>query len=92
MGVFNTDFRDIVISSSFDLGVPKSDAIFAVSGNNTRRVEPHNAPTIINAVFNFPNFWDGRARNIFNGVNPFGELDRQSGVFVQASGVINPVP
>jgi len=30
---------------------------------------------MINAVFNFRNFWDGRARNEFNGVNPIGDLD-----------------
>jgi cytochrome c peroxidase len=39
---------------------------------NTRKVEPRNTPTNINAVFNFRNFWDGRANNTFNGVNPFG--------------------
>jgi hypothetical protein len=30
---------------------------------NTRKVEPRNTPTNINAVFNFRNFWDGRANN-----------------------------
>jgi len=30
---------------------------------------------MINAVFNFRNFWDGRARNEFNGVDPIGNLD-----------------
>ena len=39
---------------------------------NTRKVEPRNTPSNINAVFNFRNFWDGRANNTFNGVNPFG--------------------
>ena len=29
-------------------------------------------PTMINAAFNFANFWDGRANNIFNGIDPFG--------------------
>ncbi|MGZ8214541.1 MAG: hypothetical protein ACXWTP_08585, partial [Methylosarcina sp.] len=28
--------------------------------------------TTINAVFSFANFWDGRANNIFNGVDAFG--------------------
>jgi cytochrome c peroxidase len=27
---------------------------------------------VINAVFNFRNFWDGRASNVFNGADPFG--------------------
>ena len=39
---------------------------------NTRKVEPRNTPTNINAVFNYRNFWDGRANNNFNGFNPFG--------------------
>ena len=30
---------------------------------------------MINAVFNHRNFWDLRAQNLFNGVNPFGKRD-----------------
>ena len=37
-----------------------------------RKVEPRQTPTTINAVFNFRQFWDGRANNQFNGVDPFG--------------------
>ena len=55
-------------------GPPPRDE-FAVAGVATRRVEPRNTPTVINAVFNYRNFWDGRANNIFNGVNPFGSRD-----------------
>ncbi|MGL5081153.1 MAG: cytochrome-c peroxidase [Microcoleaceae cyanobacterium] len=54
---------------------PEPDAVFNVNGLNTRRVEPRNTPSVINAVFNFRNFWDGRAQNDFNGVNPFGSRD-----------------
>lgn len=54
---------------------PSADSSFTVKGVMTRRVPPRNAPTTINAVFNFRNFWDGRANNIFNGVNPFGPRD-----------------
>jgi cytochrome c peroxidase len=39
---------------------------------NTRRVTGRNAPTAINAVFNFRNFWDGRANNEFNGQDNWG--------------------
>jgi cytochrome c peroxidase len=42
---------------------------------NTRRVEPRNTPSVINAVFNHRQFWDGRADNVFNGVNHLGERD-----------------
>jgi cytochrome c peroxidase len=48
---------------------------FQVGGIATRKVEPRNTPTVINAVFNFRNFWDGRANNVFNGVSPFGRRD-----------------
>ena len=37
-----------------------------------RRVEPRNTPSVINAAFNFRQFWDGRANNVFNGNDPFG--------------------
>jgi len=47
---------------------------------NVRRVEPRNTPTMINAVFNHRNFWDMRAQDLFNGVNPFG--DRDPGAFL----------
>ncbi len=49
-------------------GVP----LFNVGGIAVRQVEPRNSPTVINAVFNFRNFWDGRANNVFNGLDPFG--------------------
>ena len=43
--------------------------------NNLRRVTGRNTPTVINAVFNDRSFWDGRAQNDFNGLNPFGARD-----------------
>ncbi|MEW5727671.1 MAG: cytochrome c peroxidase, partial [Pseudomonadota bacterium] len=51
------------------------DPIYHVGGENTRRVEPRNTPTVINAAFNIRNFWDGRATNVFNGSSPFGRRD-----------------
>jgi cytochrome c peroxidase len=53
---------------------------FSVGGINTRQVEPRNTPTMINAIFNFRNFWDGRANNVFNGRNPFGPRDPTAGL------------
>lgn len=58
-----------------------ADPVFRASGANTRRVEPRNSPTVINAVFNFRNFWDGRAEFVFNGVNPFGLRDPNARVY-----------
>ena len=48
---------------------------------NTRRVEPRNTPSVINAVFNHRQFWDGRAENVFNGVNHLGQRDPNASVF-----------
>lgn len=62
-----------------------SDPIFNVGDIHTRRVEPRNTPTVINAVFNHRNFWDGRANNIFNGSSPWGERDPDAGVWVKTS-------
>ena len=35
---------------------------------------------MINAIFNFRNFWDGRANNVFNGVDPFGRRNEDARV------------
>jgi cytochrome c peroxidase len=64
------------------------DPVFEVDGIDVRRAEPRQAPSVINAVFNFSNFWDGRANNIFNGSSPFGDTDPDAGVWVDAGGVL----
>src|SRR3989442_745506 len=74
-GVRNFNFTNVIVGNAADAGISVTDPIFSVNGVNVRRVEPRNTPTMINAVFNFRNFWDGRARNEFNGVNPIGKLD-----------------
>jgi hypothetical protein len=62
---------------------------FHVNDINVRQVEPRNTPSVINAVFNFRNFWDGRANNIFNGVDPFGSRSVDARIYeVQGSGVV----
>ena len=38
-----------------------------------RRVTGRNTPSVIAAVFNQFNFWDGRANPVFNGYDPFGK-------------------
>jgi len=80
-GVFPTLFGDIIVGSVQEITTPIGQGMggdpagFQVGGVNVRRVEPRNTPTTINAGFNHRNFWDGRANNIFNGVNPFGRRD-----------------
>ncbi|MEH2437098.1 MAG: cytochrome c peroxidase [Nostoc sp.] len=69
-GVANTKFVGVIPGSSRDLETSEPDPVFKVGGINVRRVQPRNTPTVINAAFNFRNFWDGRAQDIFNGVNP----------------------
>lgn len=65
---------------------------FNVGGILTRKVEPRNTPTVINAVFNFRNFWDGRANNVFNGNNPFGDRDPDARVLdLRTDGSVVPV-
>jgi cytochrome c peroxidase len=59
---------------------------FRAGSLNVRRVEPRNTPTVINAVFNFRNFWDGRAQNDFNGVNIHGARDPQAAVYMSQIG------
>jgi cytochrome c peroxidase len=77
-----TDSNDVVSSQGIH---HPNDAVdpfgFFVAALNTRRVEPRNTPTVINAVFNHRQFWDGRAENIFNGVNHVGQRDPNAKVF-----------
>jgi len=49
---------------------------------NTRRTTGRNTPSTVDAVFNFRNFWDGRAQNVCNGNNPFGSRDGQAHLMV----------
>ncbi|WP_392532977.1 cytochrome-c peroxidase [Nostoc sp. C117] len=74
-GVFNSEFVDVTPGNAVDQVKYLPDPVFNVGGKNVRRVEPRNTPTVINSVFNFRNFWDGRAQEIFNGVNEFGLRD-----------------
>ena len=72
-GVFRLDFVDVAPGSAVDkVSGAISDSPFQVNGADVRRVEPRNTPTVINAVFNHRNFWDGRANFYFNGSNPLG--------------------
>jgi cytochrome c peroxidase len=84
-GTFNGAFISAVpaIVRTDVCATPDSGNPFHVGGAFVRKVEPRNTPTMINAAFFFRNFWDGRANNVFNGVNPFGRRDRQATVWVQ---------
>jgi len=77
-GVTLTKFIDIVPGSAVDKVEVQPDPVFNVKGTNVRQVTERNTPSTINAVYNFRNFWDGRAQNEFNGVNPFGSRDKDA--------------
>lgn len=75
-GVASRQFANVIPGFPVDLTKYLADPDgFQVNGANVRRVEPRNTPSVVNAVLNFRNFWDGRAQNDFNGVNPFGARD-----------------
>ncbi len=74
-GVKLAKFVAVVPGNAQDQVTVQPDPVFNVNGVNVRQVTDRNTPSTINAVFNFRNFWDGRAQNIFNGVNPFGLRD-----------------
>jgi cytochrome c peroxidase len=67
---------------------PKNPAADECIPNHTepfvdqRRVTGRNAPTVIGAVFNRDNFWDGRANHTFNGLDPFGATANAGGTLV----------
>ncbi|WP_437758205.1 cytochrome-c peroxidase [Sorangium sp. So ce1389] len=74
-GIASHTFVGTERGQSVDLGAARPDSVFHVGGVNVRRVEQRNTPTVINAVFNLRNFWDGRAQASFNGVNGWGDRD-----------------
>ncbi len=83
MGVFFTLFDRVRPGLAVDEGSSLPDPIWNFYNIlNVRRVEPRNTPSVINAVFNFTNFWEGRANPHFNGQNPFGDQDLNAAVFV----------
>ncbi|GBE91300.1 cytochrome-c peroxidase [Nostoc cycadae] len=80
-GVFNSEFVNATPGNPVDQVNFLPDPVFNVNGTNVRRVEPRNTPTVIDSVFNFRNFWDGRAQEIFNGVNQFGLRDPNAYIY-----------
>lgn len=59
-----------------------------VRGLLVRQVTVRNAPSVINAVFNFRDFWDGRASNIFTGRTPAGDSDSRANVLVNRGALV----
>jgi cytochrome c peroxidase len=97
-GVHATNFVNVVPGNGND-GVtvinPDSDGFTIANtqsgSSNTRKVEPRNTPTVINAVFNYRNFWDGRAQNDCNFLNPFGARDNDPTHHLYQTTLVNGV-
>jgi cytochrome c peroxidase len=100
-GTFAANFNDVIPGVNGKDGRADDDCTivspdpfgFHLNNINVRRVEPRNTPTVINAAFNHRNFWDGRANNIFNGVDPFGNRNPGARVIEMqgANAVLIPV-
>ena len=72
-GVIRSNYKGLTANAQENCTTTFPDTgPFNVAGHSVRQVEPRNTPTVINAVYNFRNFWDGRANNFFNGLDPFG--------------------
>ncbi len=91
-GVFRRNFNDVVPGNAVDdcTTIPDPNG-FSVGGINVRRVPPRNTPPAVNAVFNFDNFWDGRADHVFNGATPRGAGAADTPIFQVIGGVPTPV-
>ena len=89
-GVVGLTFVDVADGSAVDVGAESVAGLFTLGGLKVRQVTSRNAPTVINAVFNLRNFWDGRASNVFNAATPFGSADARAGVLVAAGDTLAP--
>ncbi len=95
-GVRRAAFVSVVRGSAVDTVTPVWDPVFNIAPDpavedptfNVRRVTARQSPSVINAIFNFNQFWDGRAFYVFNGVNPFGPADPDAGVWFNQGGTI----
>ena len=90
-GVVRMDFVGIVPGLAVEQGIPVVDPLVGTS----RQVQARNAPTVIDAVFNLTNFLDGRANQVFNGVDASGtpatlNVDDGAGIIPFAVPVIQP--
>jgi cytochrome c peroxidase len=94
-GVISADFVAIATDPSIaaDACTPTihPDPAQAVLSNAGQRgVTGRNTPPAVGAVFYLDNFWDGRASQTFNGLNPLGDGVPVSGLSSLASQALGP--
>lgn len=85
-GTFQRSFFDVAPGVAEEDGADLFSSRFSLNGRQTRQVTSRNTPSVINAVFNVRNFWDGRASSVFNGVTPFGDADATASVLAWRDG------
>jgi cytochrome c peroxidase len=82
-GLYKQRFTSIDLTNlDNDTCVPMGDDTHHVGNFQTRQTTNRNAPTVIDAIFNHRNFWDGRANNEFNGVSVFGPRDKNAKIWI----------
>ncbi|MGA9525734.1 MAG: cytochrome c peroxidase [Myxococcaceae bacterium] len=81
-GVAPGTFSRLIPGEAVELGRASADPGVPMCQGSARQVTTRNSPTVINSVFNFRNFWDGRASHFFNGVNGSGAADPAARVWV----------
>ncbi|MEP7309474.1 MAG: cytochrome c peroxidase [Acidobacteriota bacterium] len=90
-GVVQRTFVAVTDNGALDVGADTGGSgVFTLSGLKVRQVTSRNAPSVINAVFNLRNFWDGRANDTFNAATPFGAADARARVLVAVGGTLSP--
>jgi cytochrome c peroxidase len=87
-GLVKRLFVDVSQDTAVDVWADGATGAFTLGGLKVRQVTSRNAPTVINAVFNLRNFWDGRAHNVFNAATPFGPADARAHVLVVSGGAL----
>jgi cytochrome c peroxidase len=70
--------------------VPGNAAQAAIDADGQRLITGRNSPPAIGAVFYLDNFWDGRASQNFNGLNPLGAGPVVAGLSSLASQALGP--
>ena len=79
-GVMARRFLGVTPGAADENGADVAGNRFNKNGLLTRQVTSRNTPSVINAVFNVRQFWDGRASPVFNGVSELGEADPAAAV------------
>ena len=89
MGVVPLTFVQVEPGSAVDAAdAVSAPSPFLTRGVRLRQVTTRNTPSVINAVYNMGNFWDGRASAVYTGATPFGESDTGLRALANRDGVL----